>query len=162
MENAKRYESVMKRLRLQSGRWTLLMLVLLLSACTRSSPEQALRTQLQDMQKAVENGEIRDAMAAVAEDFSGPRGMERAALHNLLRMQVLGGRRVGVTTTPYQIELRGDAATVRFNALLTASGQGQWLPQQAQNFDVTLGWRLRGDDWQLHYADWQAGGAGSP
>lgn len=139
-------------------RWLLVLAIFSLSACGATSPEQALREQLDSVQAAVEAGEVADAMAPVADDFSGPRGMDRAALHNLLRMQVLAGRRVGVTTTPWQIDIQGEQAKVRFDAMLTASGQGQWLPQNAQAFDVTLGWRMQDGDWVLHYADWQPKG----
>ena len=130
-------------------------MMLAMAACTRDTPEEQLRVQLSALQQAVEEGNARDAMNAVAEDFGGPQGMDRAALHNLLRAQVLAGRRVGITTTPYRITVNGDSATVKFDAVVTASGQGQWLPENARGFAVSLGWRREGDAWRLHHADWQ-------
>ena len=120
MEKAKAYGSVMSRLTLAARRagtrlfasWVLIGL----TACSAEPPEQALRKQLAQFQQAVEQGQVQEAMDLVAEDFAGPRGMDRVALHNLLRMQVLANRRVGVTTSPYDVALQQDTATVRFNA----------------------------------------------
>jgi len=160
MEKAKAYQSVMLRLtvaaRRAGMRLSALVVLIGLSACSAEPPEQALRKQLAQFQQAVEQGQVQDAMDLVAEDFAGPRGMDRAALHNLLRMQVLANRRVGVTTSPYEIALQAQTAAVRFNAVLTGSGQGNWLPDQAQTYAVTLGWRLHEGEWQLYHADWQA------
>lgn len=160
MEKAKAYESVMSRLTVATRRTGMrlfaLFVLLGLTACSTEPPEQALRKQLTELRQAVEQGQVQDAMERVAEDFTGPRGMDRAALHNLLRMQVLANRRVGVTTSPYDIALQQDTAAVRFNAVLTGSGQGNWLPDQAQTYAVTLGWRLQEGEWRLYHADWQA------
>lgn len=130
-------------------------LAVVVAACSRPDPEQQLRDQIARMQAAVEERAPADAMAAVGEDFSGPGGMDRAALHNLLRMQLLANQRVGVTTGPLSLELRDGSATVRFDAMLTGSGRGQWLPDRAQAYEVTTGWRLREGRWQLNHAQWQ-------
>lgn len=53
--------------------------------------------------------------------------------------------------------MQGSTATVRFSVLLTGGG-GRWLPDQAQHYQVTTGWRLRGSDWELYHAQWTAGG----
>ncbi len=95
-------------------------------------------------------------MAWVAEDFSGPQGMDRAALHNLLRAQLLMRDRVGVTTGPLDVVMQADTAMIRFDALLTGAGRGRWVPDSARAYRVTTGWRREGDDWQLHHADWRA------
>ncbi len=144
----------------RGGSWRaclLLALLLQLVACARPAPEQQLRDQFAALQQAVEQRRPADAMDGVAEDFSGPGSMDRAALHNLLRAQLLARDSIGVTTGPLEIELQDDTATVRFDALLTGAGRGRWLPDSAQSYRVTTGWRRDGDDWRLYYAQWQAG-----
>jgi len=144
----------------RGGSWRsclLLALLLQLVACARPAPEQQLRDQFAALQQAVEQRRPADAMDAVSEDFSGPGGMDRAALHNLLRVQLLARDSVGVTTGPLDIELRDDTATVRFDALLTGAGRGRLLPDSAQSYRVTTGWRRQDDEWRLYYAQWQAG-----
>jgi len=135
----------------------LLVLSLHLAGCARPTPEQQLRDQFAALQRAVEQRRPADAMEGVAEDFSGPAGMDRAALHNLLRAQLLARDSVGVTTGRLDVSLQADTATVRFDALLTGAGRGRWLPDSAQSYRVTTGWRREDNEWRLHYAEWQAG-----
>ena len=135
--------------------WVLLCLaVVVLVACGRDTPEQALRTQLQDMQAAADEGRVGDFMDGVTEDFTGNGGMDRAALHNLLRMQVLGNAKVGVSTGPLDVEVQDERATVRFSALLTGGG-GRFLPDSAQAFAITSGWRVEEGEWRVYYAQWE-------
>ena len=91
---------------------------------------------------------------AVAEDFSGNAGTDRAALHNLLRMQFLGNAKVGITTGPLQVEMQGERAKVGFTAVLTG-GSGRFLPDAAQSYAITTGWRMEKGEWRLYYAQWE-------
>ena len=136
--------------------WRPVLLLLLagLVACKRDTPEAALRAQLAQMQVAVGERRAGDFMQAVASDFSGNDGMDRAALHNLLRMQLLRRSKVGASTGPPQITIKGDRATVHMRAVLTG-GDGL-LPDSASVYDITSGWRLEAGKWRVYYADWQA------
>ena len=126
----------------------------MLAACQHESPEEALREQVQQMQAAAEARDPGAFIHAVTEDFSGNAGMDRAALHNLLRLQLLGNAKVGVTTGPLQVEMQGERAKVSFSAVLTG-GSGRFLPDAAQSYAITTGWRLEEGDWRLYYAQWE-------
>lgn len=128
--------------------------IVLLASCSRDTPEQALRLKLQEMQTAAGEKEAGDFMDAVAEDFTGNDGMDRAALHNLLRMQMLANLSPGITTGPVQIEMQGERATVRFTVLLTG-GSGRFLPDAVQGYSITSGWRMQEGAWRVYYASWQ-------
>ncbi len=155
MENAKPLE--MNWLRpWAKGLAVLLLGTLMLSACRTEPPEQRLRAGLAEMQAAVVEGRPNAFMEGVAEDFTGNEGMDRAALHNLLRGQVLLNTRIGATTAPLDISINGDHATVRFNLVLTG-GSGRLLPERAQTYRVTSGWREDGGAWRLYYAEWESG-----
>ena len=52
------------------------------------------------------------------------------------------------------MEIVGDRATVRFSAVVTG-GSGRFLPERAQAWEVTSGWRDEGGDWRLYYAQWK-------
>ncbi len=138
---------------LRRRRWSLLALMLL-AACSRPDAEQLLRAQLQDMQEAAAEGRVGDFMAGVSEDFTGNGGADRAELHNLLRLQVLGRTHVGVVTGPVEVELQGSRATVRFTVLVSG-GSGRFLPDSAQAYSITSGWREENRDWQVYYAEWK-------
>ena len=142
-------------------RQVLVLLVMLLgvaglSACHKEPPEERLRARLGEMQTAAIERRPDIFMEGVADDFTGNDGMDRAALHNLLRAQVLLNARIGATTGPLDISLNGDRATVRFSLVLTG-GSGRLLPENAQTYRINSGWREEDDEWRLYYAEWEPG-----
>lgn len=136
------------------GMTLMLALMTVVAACSRPPPEQRLREQLAAMQAALEAREPRTFMEGVAEDFSGNGGIDRAALQQVVRAQVLANASIGLTLGPAEVELQGERATVRFSVLSTA-GSGRLLPDRAGAWDVTTGWREEDGQWRLYYADWK-------
>ena len=155
MEKAKRMETEADR---RTGRgwagWGVLVLLALLAACARTPPEQRLREQLGAMQAALEERRAGDFMDGVAADFSGNGGIDRAALQQVVRAQLLANASVGLTLGPADVQLQGDRATVRFSAVATG-GQGRFLPERANAWELTTGWRDEDGQWRLYYADWK-------
>jgi hypothetical protein len=138
------------------GAWAFIWLLCgLLASCSQTSPEQRLQRQFERMQAAVEEKRTDDFMAGVSTGFAGKNGMDRAALHNLLRLQMLGNASVGVTRGPLDIQLQGDHATVKCSVLLIGGG-GRFLPERAQNYAIISGWREEEGEWRVYYADWGA------
>ncbi|NDK37367.1 nuclear transport factor 2 family protein [Pseudoxanthomonas gei] len=133
----------------------ILLLLAGLVACKRDTPEAALRVQLAQMQAAVGERRAGDFMQAVASGFSGNDCMDRAALHNLLRMQAHGNSALIVTTGPVQVQMHGQQATMKFKAHL-AGGSGRLLPDSAQTYSITSGWRQEEGEWRAYYAQWEA------
>ena len=132
----------------------LLLALAALMGCARDTPETALRAQLQRMQSAASERSASDFMEGVATDFVGNDGMDRAALHNLMRAQVLGNSTIGVTTGPVEIEQKDGEAILRFTVLLTG-GSGRFIPDNAQTYSITSGWRIEDGEWRVYYAQWQ-------
>ncbi|WP_241093575.1 nuclear transport factor 2 family protein [Xanthomonas sp.] len=137
-------------------RWLVwLALCLAVAGCRRDPPEQRLRARIAELQQALEDRRIGAAMEVIAEDFSSGPGMDRAALHNLLRAQFLRNAKVGTTLGPLAVAMRQDSATVDFDAMLSG-GDGGLLPDRLQRYRVSTGWRERDGQWQLYYAQWEA------
>jgi hypothetical protein len=139
------------------GGWMALCLLTLVSglpACQGPQPEQALREQLSQLQQRIEAKEISRAMTVLAEDFTGNDAMDRTAVHQLLRAQVLARREVGATLGPVAVTMQGQTATASFDVVLT-SGDGGLLPETGAAYSVQTGWRADGDDWKLYTAAWQ-------
>lgn len=137
------------------GRLLLLGLLVAVSACTRGGDEQRLRAALEDMHTAIEQRRPGDFIDFVAEDFTGAEGtLDRAALHNLLRGQVLRNERIDVVLGPADIQIQGDRATVSVTATL-AGGSGGWLPERGAVYAITSGWRRDGGDWHCVNAQWR-------
>lgn len=138
-------------------RWpaAVVMAWLLIAGCAKPPPEQALRESVQRLRDAVEQ---RDASAVeddLADDFIGPRGMDRDGARRLAALLFLRHRDIGVTLGPVDVSVLQEHATVRFTAVLTG-GSGRALPDSARLYDVETGWRLQGGDWRLTSARWTA------
>ncbi|MET0290256.1 MAG: hypothetical protein ABW178_11565, partial [Pseudoxanthomonas sp.] len=80
-----------------------------LTGCQRTPPDQRLRDQIARMQSQIEAKDIGQVMAQVADDFSGNDAMDKHALHNLLRAQVLSRQQVGATLAPVTVKMQGGA-----------------------------------------------------
>jgi hypothetical protein len=125
----------------------------LLSACSRTPPEQALRETIVTLQGSIEQ---RDASAlgdVLADDFIGPDGLSRDGAQRMAKLMFLRYQDVGVNVGPLEVDLKETHATVRFTAAL--SGGAGVLPDSGQLYDVETGWRLVGDEWRLVSARWQ-------
>jgi len=122
-------------------------------ACTRTPPEQALRETIAQLQRDIGARDADAVTSVLADDFVGNEGMDRRAARQLAAGTFLRYREVGAKLGPLQVEMRGDRhATVRFTAAI--SGGAGLMPQDAQVYQVTTGWRLVDGDWRLTSAEW--------
>lgn len=126
--------------------------LLLLAACSRTAPEQALREAFDGLQAAIEQRDAAAMQQHLADDFIGNDGMDRDGARRLAALMWMRHRDIGASHGPLQIELRDDHATLRFSAMLRGGAGG--LPDSVQVYDVETGWRLRGGDWKLVSARW--------
>jgi hypothetical protein len=106
------------------------------------------------MELAVVERRPGDFMDSVAADFVGNGNLDRAAMHNLLRAQLVRNAAIGVTRGPLDIQLQGGRATVRFS-LVATGGAGGLIPERAQGYDITSGWREEDGEWQLFLVEWK-------
>ncbi|HRP73580.1 MAG TPA: nuclear transport factor 2 family protein [Luteimonas sp.] len=128
-------------------------LVLLLAACSRTPPEEALRATVADMQSALEDRDAAAMQQHLAEDFVGNEGLDRDGARRLAALHFLRHRDIGVTAGPLDVQMTDTHATVRFTAMLRG-GSGGALPDSARMYDVETGWRLVDGDWKLASARW--------
>lgn len=67
-----------------------MVIVLALAACPRqSSPEAEIRALVTQAQTAAEERDVRVLRALIADDYADDRGLDRKAVENLIRLQVL-------------------------------------------------------------------------
>ncbi len=130
------------------------MVVLACIACSRESPEQALRLQVDAMQAAMEARDAGDVHALLAEDFVGNDGLDRRGARQLVAATFLRHREVGARFGPVQVDMRSDRDAVARFTVLATGGSGGMLPDSGQVFDVETGWRLADGQWQLLNARW--------
>jgi hypothetical protein len=124
-----------------------------LLACSRPDPEQQLRERIEMLQRHIDSRDAAAVGSVLASDFVGNDGMDRRGAQRLAAGTFLRYRDVGVRIGPLQVEMRGERhAKVRFMA--AASGGAGLLPQDAQVYALTTGWRLDDGDWVMTNAQW--------
>jgi ketosteroid isomerase-like protein len=128
--------------------------LVLLAGCAQAPAEQRLRERIGAMQDAIVARDVAAFMDGVAADFIGSGGVDRAALQQLVRLQVMRNASIGATLGPMRVELQGERAMVEFDAVLTG-GSGGLLPEHAQGYRVRSGWRDGGEGWQVYNAEWK-------
>jgi hypothetical protein len=133
-------------------------LVLALSYCARSTPEQRLRQAVASLQSGIEARDAGAIKRVLADDFVGPGGMDRTAAVRLAQLTFLQHNDIGASLGPLQVQFfpsaqAPDHASVRFSAMLTG-GSAAMLPDEAQVYQVQTGWRREGDAWLLISATW--------
>ena len=136
------------------GRLACIGLLLVVSACSRSDPEQAVRAQVDALQQAID---ARDAGAVedlLAEDFIGNEGMDRRGAKQLAAALFLRHREIDARLGPVTVELRGEGEAIARFSVLATGGSGGLLPEQGQVYQVQTGWRLQDGDWKLLNASW--------
>ena len=138
-------------MRIRQGLW---MALALLAACSKPPAEERLRARIGAMQEAIAQRKVADFMEGVAPDFIGSGNVDRAALHNLVRLQVMRNAAIGATLGPIEVELQGERAKVSFDVVLTG-GSGGLLPERAQAYAIESGWREDGGEWVVFTAEWE-------
>lgn len=131
-----------------------LLLALLAVACSRASPEQAVRAQVAAMQAAIDTRDASDVEALLAADFIGNDGIDRRAMKQLAAAVFLRHRDVAAKVGPVSVELRGQTDAIARFSVLATGGNGGLLPDSGQLYQVETGWRLVDGEWQLLSASW--------
>lgn len=136
---------------------TLLFALLLLvgSACSRTSTEQALRMQIDAIHAAIEARDAGDVQALLAEDFIGNEGLDRRGARQLAAAVFLRHRDVAARFGPVDVDIRAQGYAVARFTVVATGGSGGLLPQSGQVFDVETGWREVEGEWRLLTASWK-------
>jgi hypothetical protein len=134
-------------------RFAMIMMLLVLNACTKTPPEQALRKTIDEMQQAGAQKDIQGLMNSFADDFAGSEGMSRDEFRRNVSLIWLRHKDIGIQTGLMEVALLDDRATVNFTVALSG-GQGL-IPDQGQIYQVQTGWRLENDEWKLISATWK-------
>lgn len=127
---------------------------LLLSACAKDDPEQAVRLQVQAMQAAIDARNAGDVEDLLAQDFVGNDGMDRRAIRRLAAGVFLRHKDVAAKLGPVSVELRGDRDAIAHFSVLATGGSGGFFPESGQVYQVESGWRLVDGEWHLLNATW--------
>lgn len=133
----------------------LLLLAIGMAGCAKTPDEQQIREVIAQLQSAMESREPKAFMRGIDEDFTGGEGaLDRNALHNLLRGQVLANERINVVLGPIEVVLQGDRATASMTATM-AGGSARWIPERGAVYRIDSGWKKTGGEWRCINASWE-------
>ena len=134
----------------------LLLCALVLTACSKTPPEEAIEAAIREMAEAVTERQRTVVSARLADDFvleqyggqslMDRRDTQRMMVGLMLRYQNIRVVITNVSVTPDLV--RDDQAQATFNALVTG-GHGGLLPARGQLFRVSTDWQRDGSDWQV-------------
>lgn len=143
---------------MRRGLTPLLVAVLLIAAFSACSPPLTVSQQviaaIREMETRIEDGERRQFIKHVSEDFSGQNGqLNRQQLMGLVIYQLNRHQRLHAQLFPISVNETGEqTASANFRALITG-GPG-WIPDQGQLYDFETLWRYQGGEWKLTSANW--------
>lgn len=131
-------------------------IAIMLAACGKTPPEEAILANIKASQKAVENRDAGDAVKYLTDNFSGNRGMDKQELRRLLAVIFLQHKNINVVITRMDIKVNEyDPSTATMEGVVVATGADRLLPSDGRIFKVNGDWILQNDEWRLSKISWQ-------
>ena len=142
--------------RVRIGVFASLVALLLIGsiACSRDTPEQALRLQVDALQTAIEARNAGDVRDLLAEEFIGNEGLDRRSAHQLAAATFLRHRDIAASIGPVSVDMRGETEAIARFSVLATGGSGGLLPDSGQVYHFETGWRVVDGEWKLLNARW--------
>lgn len=129
-------------------------LVILSGCAAEQGDEQAIKQKLEQLEEAVEDKDASGLAGFMAEDFSGPSGMDRERAEAFARVMMARHTELGVTWDLKSLDIQGDRATVELTAMLTGRALVPGFDGRGRLMNVQMGWRRTNGEWWLVHANW--------
>lgn len=134
----------------------LIAVALLANGCSRSDPEQELRSTIAAMASAVEQREPANFLDAVADDFSRESGaFGKQDARRVLAGVYVRNEKITVSAVVTEVRIDGDRASARVKVF--ATGGAGLLPERGQTWDFDTTWRRDSGRWKVFNAEWSEG-----
>lgn len=134
----------------------LIVVALLANGCSRSDPEQELRSTIAAMASAVEQREPANFLDAVADDFSRESGaFGKQDARRVLAGVYVRNEKITVSAVVTEVRIDGDRASARVKVF--ATGGAGLLPERGQTWDFDTTWRRDSGRWKVFNAEWSEG-----
>lgn len=133
----------------------LLIALAALTACHKDTPEEKVRLLVLEVQKGVENKDVKTVLSAVSVNYRDAQGNDREALKGLILYYFLQHQKLNVLLTDMDISVDGDSAAARFQAVLAGRAEETAvLPDalDAYRFEISLA--AESGRWKVMSARW--------
>jgi hypothetical protein len=134
----------------------LIAVTLFAGGCSRSDPEQELRSTIAAMARAIEEREPANFLDAVADDFSRESGaFGKQDARRVLAGAYMRNEKITVSAVVTDVRIDGDRASARVKVF--ATGGAGLLPERGQTWDFDSAWRRDSGRWKVFNAEWREG-----
>jgi ketosteroid isomerase-like protein len=126
-----------------------------LTACSRTDPEKALRASIAEMEAAVKARDTAKLVGYLAPDFASGAGdevMNREGARRTVAAVLLTNPKIYMNVSISELAVTGNSATAKL--VVVAGGGSGIIPERAQSWSFTTRWRYEKDKWLVERADW--------
>lgn len=126
-----------------------------IAACSQSSEPDQIRATIKTMQQNLEEGDIKEFLEAVDDQFSLNQKQDKKWLRSVLAYHYLKKSKVETAITNLDVdwnEDRPDEATVLITAF--AAKFANWIPEEGRSFRFETHWLKQSGQWKLYRVQW--------
>ncbi len=131
----------------------MLILMLLVSACTKQTIEQQIESQIASMQQAISDKSLKDFMKHFATDFMGNKTVTRKHLKRQIFFHFRRNR--SIETYKVRAAVAIEQEIVHAKIFVIVSGSNNKMPERGRVYTINSTWEQRDNNWLIITADWK-------
>ncbi len=138
------------------NKFSVFLCIALITACSKPPAEEAVRSNIEAVQKALEEKDTSDVLSYVKSDFLGNGYLEKSEIRRMLIAQFLQHQNINVVFSSLDVEHREELPyQTRMSGLVGVTGAENLLPNDGRLLSVSGTWRLVDDEWLLETLEWE-------
>ena len=131
-----------------------IILILLLTACTRTSDEDLIKQNLDQAIEAVKARQPKKVVEHLTQDFVGQEQMSTEDVRRFMIAQFFRNQKINIVTTGLSITVENaQQAHASFRVVVT--GGMDWIPDRLDYYQVETDWVKQDGDWLIRAANWK-------
>jgi len=131
-----------------------IILILLLTACTRTSDEDLIKQNLDQAIEAVKARQPKKVVEHLTQDFVGQEQMSNEDVRRFMIAQFFRNQKINIVTTGLNITVDNtQQAHASFRVVVT--GGMEWIPDRLDYYQVETEWVKQDGDWLIRAAKWK-------
>ncbi len=129
---------------------------LALIACTTKTDDDRVRAVINDVQKAAEDRDVKEALSHVDTNYRDPAGNDYQAVKGMMLYYFFRHQKLSIIVSNLEIVVDGTSASARFEAILSGrtGSAGDILPDALSAYRFDVSFRNDRGDWKIISARW--------
>jgi len=126
----------------------------LLDGCSKPPDEAQIRAAIDAMARAVQDKDRTAFVEHLSPEFKAGNGMDQRGLAQLMLFEFRRNKQIGVYVVDTDVKVDGAWANAVLHVAVT--GTGDWLPERARYYRVSMRWHKRDGQWRVRRARWES------